>query len=267
MDKKIKLVAIDIDGTLLDSEENISKNTKEIIRELNNNGRQIVLSTGRTFLSAYNIMKKLSLDIPIVSYNGGLVYIPSKGQIFSVKMPIDIGKKVIKFGEDKGLYIKVYIDDVLYVKDNDPVSVDFSRRHGIRYEAVGRLTDKINKDINMIVIFAEEKYDHVPEYFDDFDIAITASTPYCMEFLPKGISKATGLEKVLDYLEISRDEVLAIGNGINDYEMIKYAGLGIAMKNSDEKLLDKWDKVSEFTNDEEGVYHILKRLSTHKMEY
>lgn len=267
MNKKIKLVAIDIDGTLLDSKENISKNTKEIIEKLNNNGTHIVLSTGRTFLSAYNIMKKLSLDIPIVSYNGGSVYIPSEGQIFSLKIPVDIGKRVIKFGEDKGLYVKVYIDDVLYVKEDDPVSIAFSKNHGIKYEAVGKLTDKINKDINMIVMFAEEKYDRVPEYFDDLKISITASTPYSMEFLPEGTSKATGLKKILDHFGISRVQVMAIGNGLNDYEMIKYAGLGIAMKNSDEKLLDKWDKVSEFTNDEEGVYHILKRLSTHKMEY
>ena len=65
---------------------------------------------------------------------------------------------------------------------------------------------------------------------------------------------------VAEHLNIERNNILAFGNSLNDLEMLKYAGIGIAMKNSDISLLRKWDNISRYTNDEEGVYHIIKGI-------
>lgn len=84
------------------------------------------------------------------------------------------------------------------------------------------------------------------------------STSYLVEIMGKGVSKGTGLKILAEYLGVDKKDILAIGNSLNDLEMLQFAGTGIAMKNSDDMLLEKWKHISKYTNNEEGVYNIIK---------
>jgi 5-amino-6-(5-phospho-D-ribitylamino)uracil phosphatase len=259
--KDIKLVALDLDGTTLDDELRISQRTIEAIKDLINRGIYVTFVSGRTYRAAEYVRKNILIDIPVVAYNGAKVVIPSKDEVYSIKIPLGEAMKIIKFGEEKGMYVKVYIDDVLHVKEDDQASKAFSISNGIEYKVVGKLSENINEDVNMIVMyFNEHTNEGIADMLKDVDVTITMSTDNSIDVIPKGVSKDKGLKLVADHLNINRDKILAVGNSMNDIEMLRFAGIGIAMKNADSGLLKQWDNVSEFTNNEEGVYHILKHI-------
>lgn len=257
----IKLIALDIDGTLLDDNGNVSPNTILKLKELIEKGIHIVLATGRTHQSADNLQKRLSLDVPIISYNGGKITLPSKGEIFDSKIPVKDAIKIIEYAEENNVYAKAYIDDVMYISEEDQDSIDFAKKHGIKYSAIGKLSTNIKQDVSMIVFFEkDEELGDIDSLFGHMNVSITRSMPKAYEFMAKGSTKGNSLRILSDYLGIKREEILAVGNALNDLEMLKFAGVGIAMKNSDYALLKQWDVISEYTNNEEGVYRIIKEL-------
>jgi Cof subfamily protein (haloacid dehalogenase superfamily) len=259
--KDIKLVALDLDGTLLDDDLKISKRAIEAIKDLMNRGIHVAFVSGRTYRAVELVRKSALVDVPVVAYNGGKVVIPSKDEVYSVKIPLEEALKIIRYGEKRDLYVKVYIDDILYVREDDEASKAFSITNGIEYKVVGTLSENIKEDVNMIVIyFKEHKDEFMDEELKGIDVAVTASMTRSIDVIPKGVSKDKGLKLVADHLNIKREEILAVGNSLNDIEMLKFAGMGIAMKNSDHRLLKQWNEVSEYTNNEDGVYHILKQI-------
>lgn len=259
--KNTELVALDLDGTLLDSNLQVSQRTKEKIRELVDRGIHVALVTGRTFKAAEFIRESLGLDLPIVAYNGGKVVFSKNEEVFSTKIPLAEALKIIKYGEERNLYVKVYIDDVLHIKEPDEKSLAFSVSNNIDYKVVGKLSENIHEDVNMIVVYYKEDiHGVIDEKLKDIKVTITTSVSNSIDVIPEGISKDKGLKMVAEHLNIERNNILAFGNSLNDLEMLKYAGIGIAMKNSDISLLRKWDNISRYTNDEEGVYHIIKGI-------
>lgn len=257
----IKLIALDLDGTLLDSNDNISPNTNLKLKELVERGIHVVIATGRTHRSADNVQKRFSLDVPIISYNGGKISIPSKGELLNNKIPKADAIKIIQYAEGNNIFAKAYIDDVMYLQEDDERSVSLSRRHGIEYKVQGSLSQIINQDVNMIVIMDRDKAcPDIDGLFDDMDLSITKSTPWAYEFMASGCTKGRSLEVLSKHLGIEREAILAVGNALNDLEMLQFAGTGIAMKNSDSDLLEVWDNLSDYTNNEEGVYQIIKDI-------
>lgn len=259
--KNIRLVALDLDGTLLDDHLNISQRTKETIINLFNRGINVALVSGRPYKAVEFVRDRLEVDAPIVAYNGGMVITPGKNEIFSTKIPLKEALKVIRYGEEKELYVKVYIDDILYVKEPDEKTIVFSKTRNINYKVVGKLSDNIKEDVNMIVMYYDEDINGViDEKLNEVGATITTSGSKSIDVIPKGISKEKGLRIIAENLNIERENILAMGNSLNDIEMLKYVGIGIAVKNSDISLLRKWDNICDFTNNEEGVYHIINQI-------
>lgn len=261
MKGSIKLIALDIDGTLLDDNGNISNNTVSKIKELIDRGIYIVLATGRTHKSAQNIMNMMEINVPIISYNGAKITLPTVKDIFHSKMSVKDALKIIEYAEDHNVYLKVYINDVLYTKEYDEASINFAQNHGIEHEGIGQLSKNIREDVDMIVyIYKSIANENVAKVFNGMNITITSSTPRVYEFMANNCTKGIGLRRLSEYLCINRSEILAIGNALNDFDMLEYSGIGIAMKNSDFHLLNIWDSISKYTNNEEGVFQIIKDL-------
>ena len=256
----IKLVALDIDGTLIDDNLKLTDRTRDKLIDLINRDIHVALVTGRPFRAGKLIRDKIDNGIPMVAYNGGIVNINGEN-IFSSKIPLDRTLEIIKYGEKYHLYVKVYIDDVLHIREPDEVSLRFSKNHDLEYKVVGKLSENIDRDSNMIIIYyGKEIHGEIDEEIKDIDVHITTSASSSIDVVPRDVSKGKGLKMIADYYNIKPENILAIGNSLNDLDMLQYAGIGIAMKNSDISLLSKWDNISEYTNNEEGVYHILKYL-------
>ncbi|ETA80800.1 Cof-type HAD-IIB family hydrolase [Youngiibacter fragilis] len=258
---RVRLVALDIDGTLIGDDHEVSERTVSAIKDLINRGRHVALVSGRTWKAADHIRQKLGVEIPVVCYNGAKVVIPSVDHDFTTKIPIAEARKIMAYGEERGLYTKVYVDDVLHIKEPDEKSLEFCKNSHIDYKVVGKLSENVNEDVNMIVVYyKEDHYGVLDEKLSEIDVTVTTSISNSIDVIPKGISKERGLRLVASHFGIESGEILAMGNSLNDIEMLRYAGIGIAMKNGDVSLLSKWSNVTEYTNNEDGVYHVLKLL-------
>lgn len=259
-----KLVALDMDGTLLNDNLEISTRNRDKIINLVKSGIHVVLATGRTFKAARYYANELGLDIPIITYNGSLIKeVITEKVIYSTQITNEVARKILGIGEKLDVYTKAYIDDVLFVAGESEEAVSFSQNHRISYEVIGKLSENINDNPYMIVFNDSiEKIDRIKKCLNDskdLPVSFTLSTPNSLEVMDIGVSKAKALEYLAKELNIARDEVIAIGNSLNDYEMISWAGLGIAMRNSDDQLLDKWNIISHYDNNENGVSHILDK--------
>jgi len=266
---KIKLIAIDMDGTLLDDKLNLSERNKDKLNELLANGVYVVFATGRTYRAAKHYAKELIKDIPLITYNGALIKMSlSEKVVMSVPIPLEKAYKIISLGEKHDVYIKVYIDDKLYVEQETMEAIKFSSEHRISYQVIDKLKDNIAKQPFMIVFKDSiEKITKVREeleYQRDNTLSFTLSTPYSLEFSAPNISKANSLINLCNEMGITMNEVLSIGNSLNDLDMLKVSGIGIAMKNSDDELKRNWSNISQYTNNEDGVAKIIDDYQKNK---
>lgn len=262
---QIKMVAVDMDGTLLNNSSEISEKNQYAINELVRKGIKIIFATGRTFKSAQHYAKQINLDLPMITYNGALIKkILSEEELFSSKIDLEASKKLFRFAEKNNIYVKTYIDDVLYVAKDSEEASRFSIRHRIPYKVVGNFSENISERVYMIVsIDSAENINKLKQDFLQYEtdsMSYTTSTTYSLEIMSSSISKGKSLEKLCSKMNIERNQVLAMGNSLNDLEMLKWAGVGIAMKNSDESLLSRHCLVSSHSNEEDGVYYQLKEL-------
>lgn len=261
MKKKVKLIALDMDGTILDDESNFSNQIAQRLKELIDQGIHVVFATGRTHRSAENIMKKMGIDLPIISHNGSKIVVPGRGELLNKKISLEDTRAILQHGLKNNIYTKAYIDNMMYLKEADEVSLQFSKDHGLDYRVVGNLADNIPGGVNMIIfIYPQAVEENYNEIFKDLQISITRSMPTAYEFMAQGYNKGKALKILADHLGVKQEETLAVGNALNDLEMLAFAGTGIAMKNSDSDLLGVWDKVSQYTNNQEGVYRIIEGI-------
>ncbi|WP_434629383.1 HAD family hydrolase [Thermoanaerobacterium thermosaccharolyticum] len=262
----IKLLSVDMDGTLLNSDLEISNKNLIALRKLIDNDMQIVFSTGRTFKASYYYSKKYNIKAHIICYNGGLVKeADSENFLYSSKMNIEAAKEILYIADMFDIYTKVYIDDVLYVKEESIEAKEFSMTNRIPYKCVGKLYKFIDKEPNMIVFIDDLPKMNVikaavESKFYDL-ITVTSSSLKGLELISYGNSKKNSLEILCNKLGIKNSEVISIGNGLNDLEMLEWSEIGVAVKNSDPQLLKKVKEVSDYTNDENAVYHILKKYN------
>ncbi|WP_350343941.1 HAD family hydrolase [Proteinivorax tanatarense] len=261
----IKLVAIDLDGTLLNDSGEIHPKDSEKIQNLISNGIYVVLATGRTFKSAQHIAKQLNLNVPIVTYNGGLVKDAiSQRVIHCSKINLDTAKEILKLAEHQQVYARAYIDDVLWEEKENINAKLYAQKHRISYQVKGSLSKNLDKE-PYILLFKDKqnpsKIHNLTNKLKELNkVSVTSSTPDSVEVMSKGTSKAHALKIICQKLNIPKAKTLAIGNSLNDYDMLALAGQGVAMKNSDQALLERWSKVSQYTNNQAGVSSIIEKF-------
>lgn len=259
--KNIELVALDIDGTLIDDNWKVSENTREIIRELKDRNIEVALVSGRAYGAARTIMEQIGIELTIISHNGGKVTLSDGSEIKNEKFPIRDLEEVISYAQEHNLHIIAYIDDLFYGTVDNPINKKISKRLGVDYKIIDSLNNGMIDHINLLLLYLHDKITGEDlKKFEHLDCEITNSIPGTLEFIPKGISKAEGLKDLKNHLNIKRENILAMGNSLNDLSMLEFAGHGVAMKNSDKLLLENFHRVSDFTNNEEGVYEVLKKI-------
>ncbi|MCL4425078.1 MAG: Cof-type HAD-IIB family hydrolase [Firmicutes bacterium] len=261
---KYRLVALDMDGTLLNDQYEISPRTAAAIARAVSRGVLVTLATGRTFRSAYFYAKDLGLNLPLIAYNGGLIKEVFSGEIH-LNRPIYLptARALVDFLQGRGHYLKVYIDDKLFVAKETEETVAFASRHRIMYEAVGDLKPFLTKEPSMMVVVeAEETVNALKDWLDrDWHNKISSfkSNPRSLDIVHPEASKAEALRFLARKFRVRSEEVLAIGNEMNDLEMIGWSGLGVAMGNASSFVLGRADYVTA-DNNHDGVAEVLERF-------
>lgn len=258
----IKIVGIDLDGTLLDDKKEISTENKKTLQKAKNLGVKIVLCTGRPLGGMSHYLDELGLRGPddyAVTYNGGLVQKTDSRQIvsqiyFSLEEVRDIYQKMSQIGLPVNFIDLDYIHEPPYpagLRSNYAKSMPYLVLKSLDMENLASDL-KINKAvINADPHLIEGKVADFETAFAG-DYSMMRSHPHQMEIMPKGVDKGAGLQQLGKLLKVSKNEMMAIGDEENDLAMIEYAGLGVAMENANEKVKALAQKVTK-NNNESGV--------------
>lgn len=260
----LKLVALDLDGTLLNGQKEIPPDTVRMLEEVKEAGVKVTLVTGRPLLSVLPYAKLLNLDIPLITCNGAVISTYPAGEYIEKNpLSMSLAKEMLKELEDAGFYVKVYVEDTFYVEQGTPATVEFSRLFGIPFQAVGRrqLRNLPQNPLKIVVIERSGRIKDVWRLLRPWQEHFTISRDgiYGIEITHKTATKGSALQKVCHLLHVPLHEVMAVGNEGNDVTMIECAGLGVAMGNAYEELKQAAQFVTK-SNEEQGVSYVLKKF-------
>lgn len=266
---KYKLIAIDMDGTLLNSENTISDRNREVLNKVREKGIHVVLSTGRILKSALHYGQSLKLNNPIVACNGAIVS-DGNGKDIIYDNPIKNGvvEKLIDLSEKNHIYYHFYGVNTFYCKEYREEITHFYESEGQQVDVV-ILKDLItmNKATKSniykfsIVEDNKEKLINFREKLESIEgINISSSWGDNVEVMNDGVSKGNGLKSLIEKLNIHPSEVMAIGDNENDISMLQMAGLAIGMKNGDQ-IIKKYSHVITDSNDEDGVANAIEKYA------
>ena len=287
-----KLVAIDLDGTMLNTYGEITESTKRILKETMKKGCEVVIASGRTIDSIQAISDEIGTEKYMIAGNGSIVYdISKKNIIYEKYIPKSKALNIIKICEDNSITYSVYTNKTIIAN---------SLKYNILYYYKQNLKKEPNKKTSITLV--ENIYDYVKNIEDEkvMKIFICDSTEsifnailrkigeledieildvshmsrkvisngseevpieyFYTEITEKNVDKWYAIEFLINKLHIDKTEVIAIGDNVNDRKMIKHAGLGIAMKNSTPKITEIADYVTDFDNNNDGAARAIEKF-------
>ena len=286
-----KLVAVDLDGTLLNQYGDVTENTKRVIKNVMRKGTQVVLASGRSIDSIQNISNEIGASRYIVAGNGAVLYdIEEQKNLYENYIPIEKAKKIIDICEENSIFYNIYTNkkivtknlryNVLYYYKENLKKAD---RKKTNIDIVDSIQDYVKnmRDENIMKIFIcdetasvfnsiMKKFEEVPNV-ETLDVSHmsrkvikkgTLEFPieyYYTEISMKNVDKWNAIEFLINKMGINKDEVIAIGDNMNDKKMIEEAGLGITMEGSTPAVADIANYVTA-DNNNEGVAKALEKF-------
>ncbi len=247
---QIKLLATDLDGTLLSSGKPVSEKNIAAAREAAKAGTIVTIATGRMYKAALPVAEALGLDVPIITYNGALIKSTSGKVYYRKFMDEEICRKVTDFCARRGWYLQTYSGDTLYYSDYNEFSRRYERSQKVSGENLGyeALREKVSEMYKMLIITdsPEVTQDWMAELTAEFGdaITLTQSAPDFIEIISPGVSKAAALQKLADIMGFDMRETMAIGDANNDLPLLKAAGFSVAMGNAADNIKAVTDAVT-----------------------
>lgn len=268
-----KLIALDMDGTLLNEEKKITDRTKIAINKAKEMGVTVVLATGRPIAGVTRYLEELDMfteEDYVLSFNGALVLKTKNKEVISnvtitgedlhylYNISKELGVNIHAFSEEEGLItpkssqyteVEANINNISYKivdfnevpKDETIVKLMFIDEPNVLEEAIKKLPAEVY-----------EKY------------TVIRSAPFFLEFMNKTANKGVGVELLAKHLGVKRSEIIAIGDAGNDLHMIEYAGLGVAMGNAFDEVKERANYIAD-TNENHGVAKVIEEFVLNKI--
>lgn len=259
----IKLIAIDIDDTLVTDELVIPAACKVAIQEAQEAGVRVVLATGRMFQATIGFARELNLNGPLICYNGALVQPVQGPPLFHHTVPLDLAWEIIAFGKRENLHVNVYLDDELYVEKVNEYTRFYTSISRVEARAIGDLLTFVNRPPTKVLYVSEpevvEKWRPLLAERYRGQLEVFRSKPQYLEFTGAGVSKGAALRELAEYYHLDCTEVMAIGDSFNDIPMLEYAGVGVAVANAPAEVRRHADWVT-LSNEEAGVAEAIRQF-------
>lgn len=261
---KYKLIAVDMDGTLLDSRGMISDKTVRTVRRAVDAGILFTVCTGRAIQGVEKYNALLQLKGPFIAYNGAMIVdAESRETLFEQGLLRSDAAKIIELGLRYDTTMCIWAGSQLYGNRLNRRIHTYKKLSGVEPVLAENFDELLDKGITKILWYDDEKriQEAVSGLSADLFTEVTycTSQPFFLEFFNSKVSKAKAMEKIGEICGIGREEMIAIGDGLNDLDMIQYAGLGIAMGNADAEVRRHAQFVTA-TNDEDGVRKAIERF-------
>lgn len=260
---KIKMVATDIDGTIVDwNLGDFTSGVKKCIKNLCASGVKVVLVTGRMHCATNHIVKELGLETPVISYQGGLIKDKDGQTLYQQNLDADYAKEIINWAKENNIHINLYIDDKLYVeKDNDFVK-KYTDGKFVSYTVCPFETLEI-KNVNKILAIDYNNAERVTGWVNELqerfpELYIVKSTPFFCEIGSSMAKKSLGVEFLAKKWGLKKEEILTIGDQNNDIELLKSGGVKVAMGNATPELKECADFITDTVQNDGFVKAIEK---------
>jgi len=264
---KYKMIAADMDGTLLNDDEELSMRTKTAIIKAVEAGVLFVTATGRAIQGAVMVNELFEKDLPFIVMNGASVVMGKSGNVlFNKYLGTDLTVEILNLGKSRGASMLVWTNVGLRKIFTDDPSKDY-----LNYDRKYRGIE--NKTVNGIDGFAEEKVskviwfgsrEQIQEHQSDMRahfgrrVNCSSSLPEYLEFVNPEADKGGAMEEIGKIYGIDSSEMIAVGDGYNDISMIKYAGLGVAMGNAPDDVKAASDEVT-LSNNDDGFAAVIEK--------
>ncbi|UCZ51999.1 Cof-type HAD-IIB family hydrolase [Bacillus shivajii] len=260
------IIAVDLDGTLLTDDKNISLKNRAALAKLRELGHKVVIATGRPFRASKAYYEELFLDSPMVNFNGAFIHHPKNEKAFRpIHSPLDkkIAKTVIETCESfqvKNIMVEIMDDYYLRYLNKGFADAFTLGQSPVDY---GNLQQLLTEDPTSILIHPDENHEQQlrallkDAHAEVIDQRSWGAPWHVIEIVKSGLSKAVGLKEISDYYQIPQERIIAFGDEDNDLEMIDYAGCGVAMGNAINELKSIANEVT-VTNEEDGIAHFLQ---------
>lgn len=250
------LIALDLDGTLLNDFELIENRTREVIKEISSLGHYIVLSTGRPFRRTKKYYDELDLKTPVINHHGAIVY---NGKFRDCELeryryfPKKVVEKIVKYCTSFGvqnIILEFSKERITSMNDNFEFRDNFFKVQDISFQ---KNLDVLEDPINIIIYPQAHNYELLRESISsDIEGAsniIQWGSPWnLIEIINSEVNKATSLEHIRSKLHVQENNTIAIGDADNDIEMIRYANMGVAMGNASSSVKKVADYITEDNN-------------------
>ena len=290
----IKLIASDMDGTLLNSDHKIPKENIELIKFAQKNGIQFVVATGRAYYEALPALNNENIKCDVISFNGGIIYDKNGNIINITPMKLKDLYYTIEILKSLEISYQLYTKNTIYtnsIETDITAYIDLIRANGeepneqhLRQEARNRLALGYITEVNNIELYLNqennpaikvigisndlEKLKHATELLSGNDnISVTSSGANNVEIMDKKATKGEALKIVADIHDINLKNAIAIGDNLNDQAMLDIVEYSIAMKNGNKELQKTAKFITEKTNSEGGVADSVMKLLKEKNEF
>ncbi len=265
---KYKLLVLDLDGTLTNSQKEITPRTLEVLERVQTAGVKLVLASGRPTYGITPLAKELKMDQHggyILSYNGGkIIDTKTMEVIYEQVLPLDLVPELHRAALDAGAVILTYRNQYILTEQPQDKYVGHELfLTKMTPEKVANFSTAVDFDPDKCLIVGEpEDIEPLGERLNaQFGDRLSAyrSEPFFLEVVPKGIDKALSLIRLLSHIGSTKEEMAAVGDGFNDLSMIQLAGFGVAMANAQDVVKEAADYTT-LSNDEDGVAAMVEKF-------
>jgi Cof subfamily protein (haloacid dehalogenase superfamily) len=259
------MLVVDLDDTLLNDERIISDVNAEAIKAIKNEGIHIVFCSGRSDESMNKYIKSLSIhkdEDYFISFNGAKIQQVSGETIFYEAIEKPILNSLIEVGKEYSVSTQLYVGNKLVVENYTEEIETYEMMTGLKATVIENM-EQVNKSTKILYnckdidVLNDIKKKLELLYSDDINVFF--SKPTYLEVLNKKASKGLAVKYLANYLNVNRDEIVAIGDSYNDLSMIQYAGKGVVVKNGREGVKSQADYITKATNNEHAVAEVIKK--------
>ncbi|MDO5539496.1 MAG: Cof-type HAD-IIB family hydrolase [Eubacteriales bacterium] len=270
MNKNTKILFVDMDGTLLNDQKEITAGNRRAIEAALAAGHKIVISTGRATASAIRLAQRLSLTSDgcyAITYNGGCIYdLYHKKSIYRKTISKDNLRLILDAARQFGIYAHTYSENEILTEHDTPTLHRYAHNTQMSYLAVNDVCDLLPDGSEKIIVIDYHDHQHLVDFQKSVsDLIIGKADTFfsCDEYLevvPCGVSKGSAIRLFCEYLEIPVENTVSAGDAQNDIAMLETTHIGAVMKNAADFMFAHGNYITEHDNNHDGIAEVIDKF-------
>jgi len=260
--KMIRLIAVDMDGTMLNDDSEITNRTKAAVQKAASSDVLFVVATGRAMRGVEDINRLFEKDLPFITLNGAFVVMgKTRKVLMNKRLDMTLAKEVYDLGHHRDIPMVIWTGERFWASRECEAISNYGKIYDMDYETINNLDDLGRTDISKLLWFGTPE--SITRYSQEMNIHFAgrlnchASRPKFLEFVGSDTDKGSALAEIGKIYGIESSEMIAVGDSYNDISMLKYAGLGIAMENAADEVKAVCGQTTQ-SNNNDGVAAVIE---------